>query len=86
MNFRPHDPDLYLSAVDVIAATAHLEGLQGKFVVVALEGQPLFGVPFGDPMPRAEIHANVLETILSGDYLPWNAGDEFEAYRLDRGR
>ena len=37
-------------------------------------------------MPRAEIHANVLETILSGDYLPWNAGDEFEAYRLDRGR
>ena len=34
VNFRPHDPDMYVPAADVLDAVAPVESIQGKFVLI----------------------------------------------------
>ena len=72
VNYAPHDRGRYVSAKDVLAGTAPASRFRGHFVFVgtsAIGLQDLRATPVADAMPGVEIHAQLLETILSDAYL-----------------
>ena len=72
VNYAPHDRGRYVSAKDVLAGTVPAGRLRGHFVLVgtsAIGLQDLRTTPVDDAMPGVEIHAQLLETILSEAYL-----------------
>ena len=72
VNYAPHDRGRYVSAKDVLAGTVPAGRLRGHFVLVgtsAIGLQDLRTTPVDDAMPGVEIHAQLLETILSDAYL-----------------
>jgi adenylate cyclase len=78
VHFRPHDPDLYISAVDVLNGTADVDRIRGRAILIGTSAEGLKDIrtsPINDALPGVEVHANLLETILSHSYLkrPANA-------------
>ena len=72
VNYAPHDRGPYVSAKDVLAGTVPAGRLRGHFVLIgtsAIGLQDLRTTPVDDAMPGVEIHAQLLETILSDAYL-----------------
>ncbi len=72
VNFRPHDPSLFVSAYDVLAGTVDPAKIAGKFVLVGTSAQGLQDIratPLNSTIPGVEVHANILETILTKSYL-----------------
>ena len=72
VNYAPHDRGRYVSAKDVLAGTMPAGRLRGHFLLVgtsAIGLQDLRTTPVDDAMPGVEIHAQLLETILSDAYL-----------------
>ncbi len=70
--YRPHDTDLYISAKDVIDGTAPLDRIKGNFILVGTSAAGLPDIrtsPIDAVLPGVEVHANMLETILSEQYL-----------------
>ena len=70
--YRPHDTDLYISAKDVIDGTAPLDRIKGNFILVGTSAAGLLDIrtsPIDAVLPGVEVHANMLETILSEQYL-----------------
>lgn len=62
----------YISALDILNGDVDPKELQNKFVLVGTSAVGLFdlrSIPFDNAIAGAEIHANVLDNILSGDYL-----------------
>ena len=73
VNFRgPAHTFPYFSASDVIAHRVAAGALAGKIVLV---GASAFGLgdrlstPVGADFPGVEVHANAIDTILSGDFI-----------------
>ena len=72
VNFARHDPDRFIPVADVLEGKVPPEKLRGKLVLVgssAIGLQDLRPTPLDRAMPGVEIHAQVLETILSGTAL-----------------
>ncbi len=70
--YRPHDRGLYLSAKDVINGTAPLDRVKGNFILVGTSAAGLLDIrtsPIDAALPGVEVHANMLETILTEQYL-----------------
>jgi len=60
------------SAADVINHLVKPENLEGKLAIVGVTGTGLGDravTPVGYEFPRVEIHANAIETVLSGDFI-----------------
>ncbi len=71
-------PPLYVSAKDVIEQTAKPEWLTGKLAVVgtsAIGLKDIRATPINGTLPGVEVHAQVMETILSGSHLKREVAD-----------
>jgi len=72
VNYTRHDPARYVSAADVLSGAVAPERLAGKLVLLGTSATGLFDVkatPLDAALPGVEVHAQILETILSRTYL-----------------
>ena len=70
--FRPHDPDLYVPATDILSGKTPAKTISGNFVLIgtsALGLKDIRSTPLDASIPGVEVHANVLENILTGNQL-----------------
>ena len=78
-----HDPSIYVSAVDVLEGRVAQDKIAGKLVLIGTSATGLVDIkttPVEPVMPGVEIHAQVLETALTGATLTqpnWAAASEF---------
>ncbi|MEM6497384.1 MAG: adenylate/guanylate cyclase domain-containing protein [Pseudomonadota bacterium] len=78
VHFAKHDRSRYISAVDVINNNENAKQLAGKFVLVGTSAIGLFDLkatPVHPAMPGVEVHAQVIENVLTKSFLsrPANA-------------
>lgn len=72
IHFAPHDPSLYVSAVDLLRGRVAKSAIDGKLVLVGTSAVGLLDVkttPIDPVMPGVEVHAQVLDSMLSGGVL-----------------
>ena len=72
VHFTPHDPSRFLSAKDVVAGRFPPEQVANKIVLVGTSAIGLLDnktTPLERSMPGVEIHAQILESILTGQVL-----------------
>ncbi len=72
INFSPHDPARFVSAADVLSGKVGPERLAGKMVLIGSSAVALFDLrttPLDRLIPGVEIHAQVIENILSDKLL-----------------
>ena len=72
VRFSPHDPGLYVSAKDLLNGTVPPERLREKIVLVGTSSVGLLDnrtTPLDRSMPGVEIHAQLLENLLTGATL-----------------
>ncbi len=73
VNFRgPSHTFDYISAVDILDMNISADRVAGKFVMIGTSAAGLFDMratPFDNVMPGVEIHANVIDNVLSSDFL-----------------
>ncbi len=73
VNYRgPSRHFQYIGASDVLSGNFNQEDIQGKFVLIgtsALGLMDLRSIPFDGAIAGVEVHANVIDNILSGDFL-----------------
>jgi adenylate cyclase len=72
VHFAPFDKSQYVSAKDVLTGAVEPERIAGKLVLVGTSATGLHddkATPLSPTTPGVEIHAQVLETILSGSNL-----------------
>lgn len=69
VHYAPQDPSIYVSAADVLDNTVPPGRIAGKLVLVGTSAVGLNDIkttPVSRAMPGVEIHAQVLESVLSG--------------------
>ncbi|MGL9620468.1 adenylate/guanylate cyclase domain-containing protein [Bradyrhizobium sp. U531] len=69
VHYARHDPSIYVSAADVLDNTVPPNKIAGKLVLVGTSAVGLNDIkttPVSRAMPGVEIHAQVLESVLSG--------------------
>jgi len=72
VRFGPHNPDIYVPAHEILNNTFDPAKIAGKLVLIGTSATGLKDIrptPIEDAMPGVEVHAQLLETILSGQYL-----------------
>ena len=73
INFRgPSGTFPYISATDVLSGHFDKEAIAGKFVLIGVSAQGLFDLratPFDEASPGVEVHANVIDNLLQGDFI-----------------
>jgi adenylate cyclase len=72
VRFGPHEPSRFVSAADVIAGRIDPQRFSGRLVLVGTSAAGLRDIrstPLTGNMPGVEIHAQLLENVLAGDYL-----------------
>jgi adenylate cyclase len=72
VHFARHDPLIYVSAVDVLEGHVAPEMIAGKLVLIGTSAVGLLDVkttPIDPVMPGVEIHAQVIESALTGGVL-----------------
>ena len=72
VHFTPHDPKRYVPAKSILDGTVSPERIAGRLVLVGTSAIGLHDVkstPIDPVMPGVEIHAQVLESILTKSYL-----------------
>jgi adenylate cyclase len=72
VHFAPHDQSLYVSAVDVLNGRVSPDAINGKLVLIGTSAVGLLDIkttPIDPLLPGVEVHAQVLESMLSGDML-----------------
>ncbi len=72
VHYTPSDAERYVSAQDVIAGEVAPDRLAGKLVLVGTSAvglQDIKATPLNQTMPGVEIHAQLIEAILSGHHL-----------------
>lgn len=72
LHFGPFQTDRYLSAVDVLEGRVPPETFQQRFVLFGFTAtglQDRVVTPLGEKIPGVDVHAQVLESFLSGDAL-----------------
>jgi adenylate cyclase len=74
VHFSPHEPDIYVSAKDVLDGTVAPERLAGKLILVGTSAVGLLDnktTPVDRSMPGVEIHAQLLEAALTNAILSY---------------
>lgn len=69
VHYADHDPSIYVSASDVLDNTVSPSKIAGKLVLIGTSAVGLNDIkttPVSRAMPGVEIHAQVLESVLSG--------------------
>jgi len=72
IHFTTHDPQRFISAKDVLAGTVRKEQVTGKLILIGTSALGLLDnktTPLSRSMPGVEIHAQILESALSGTFL-----------------
>ena len=72
IHFSPHDPARYVSAADVLAGDVAPERVARKLVLIGTSAVGLLDsktTPIDPVMPGVEVHAQVLESALTGSLL-----------------
>jgi adenylate cyclase len=72
VHFAPHDPSLYVSAADVLNGRVSPDAINGKMVLIGTSAVGLLDIkttPIDPLLPGVEVHAQLLESMLSGDML-----------------
>ncbi len=72
IHFNAHNPKRYVSAADILDGTVEPRKLAGKLVLVGTSSIGLFDIKttsIDAAMPGVEVHAQVLETIMSRSFL-----------------
>lgn len=72
VHFAPQDPSIYVSALDVLDGNVPLDKIKGKLVLIGTSAVALNDIkttPVSSAMPGVEVHAQVLESVLTGDQL-----------------
>ncbi len=79
VNFRGYVKKFpYVSAVDILEGKS-LERLRGKFVLIGTSApglRDLKATPFSSNFPGVEVHANVIDNLMAGDPLVYDAYTE----------
>lgn len=73
-NLPPEKRRLYVSAADVLSGTAPQSRLAGHLVLVGTSAVGLKDIratPLESRLPGVEVHANILETILTQDFISY---------------
>jgi adenylate cyclase len=76
IHFGPHDPRRYVSAKDVLKDRVPADRIKGKLVLIGTSAVGLHDVkttPVDPAMPGVEVHAEVLENILTNSVLVYPA-------------
>jgi adenylate cyclase len=69
VHFAHYDPSIYVSAVDVLQGRAPSDKISGKLVLIGTSAVGLNDIkttPISPAIPGVEIHAQVLESVLTG--------------------
>lgn len=69
VHYARRDPSIYVSAADVLDNTVPPSKLTGKLVLIGTSAAGLYDIkttPVSSTMPGVEIHAQVIESVLSG--------------------
>jgi adenylate cyclase len=69
VHFARQDPSIYVSAADVIDGSVPMDKIKGKLVLIGTSAVGLYDVkttPVSPAMPGVEVHAQVLESALTG--------------------
>ncbi len=72
VNYSGHRPERFVSATQVLGGTAPKESLAGKLVLVGISAAALHDIrstPVDRSIPGVEVHAEILETVLSQAHL-----------------
>lgn len=72
IRYSRHDPDRFVSAVDVLEGRVDPARITSKLVLVGLTGLALVdypSTPVNSSVPGSEIHAQLIENIFDGDHL-----------------
>jgi adenylate cyclase len=72
VHFNRHDPDRYVSAKDVLQGNVPADRLAGKLVLVGTSAIGLLDLkttPLDAAIPGVEVHAQILESVLSNSSL-----------------
>ncbi|MET4632256.1 CHASE2 domain-containing protein [Kaistia defluvii] len=72
LRFRPSDPENFVSARDVLAGSLPARSMEGRIVLVGTSAAGLLDLratPLDSAVPGVEIHAQVIEHILTGRSL-----------------
>jgi adenylate cyclase len=72
LRFGLHDPARFVSASDVLAGRVAPEQIAGRIVMIGTSAvglRDLRATPVDLTMPGVEIHAQLIETVLAGEYL-----------------
>ncbi|MGE0258501.1 MAG: CHASE2 domain-containing protein [Alphaproteobacteria bacterium] len=83
VHFAPPPPDLYVSAKDILAGAFDRSLIDGNMVLVGTSATGVINdrqaTPLAPNVPGVEVHAQLIEQILLGDYLvrpDWAIGAE----------
>jgi adenylate cyclase len=83
VHFAPPPPDLYVSARDILAGTFDRSLIDGNMVLVGTSATGVINdrqaTPLAPNVPGVEVHAQLIEQILMGDWLvrpDWAIGAE----------
>lgn len=85
LHFAPHDPGRYIPAIRVLNNEVPRERLSGKFILIGTSATGLFDLkstPLDAAIPGVELHAQLIESILTGALLErpfWATALEFIA-------
>jgi adenylate cyclase len=88
VHYAEHDPSIYVSAIDVLEGRVPPEKIAGKLVLIgpsAIGLNDIKTTPVSPAMPGVEIHAQVLESALTGGFVQqpnWGFAVEFVAAML----
>jgi adenylate cyclase len=83
MQYAHHDPSIYVSAIDVLEGRVQPDKIAGKLVLIgpsAIGLNDIKTTPVSPSMPGVEVHAQVLESALTGALLrlpSWGVSAEF---------
>lgn len=72
VHYAKHDPGIYISAKDVLEGSVPKKKLAGKLILIGTSATGLFDIkatPLDSAMPGVEVHAQLLQTMLTGDFL-----------------
>jgi len=72
IHFSRHDPEKYVSAVDVLRGTVDPARLAGRVAIIGTSAVGLLDLkttPVSQAMPGVEVHAQVIESIVDGSVL-----------------
>ena len=73
VNYRgPQHAYQYISAVDIYSGNFNPDDVAGKFVLIGTSAAGLLdlrAMPYDNVFPGVEIHANVIDNIISGDFI-----------------